>query len=1301
MGAIDDLLDQVSAAVEKSPPRASEGRSAVDSLLDSIAPSPEPEIGLLPAHRQVTVTKAKPTSAIDDLLDQMSPERKSQEAWDWYRKTAKDLLFGPEHYELPRDADGSVNWDQAVVDLVQNIHTRPANIAAGLGQLIAETIPAGLKGALNRALETVGPGPATVAEAAEYPDTGPVPRSPLPASTTNVAPQEPISEPTIGPRTGPMQPGPKIVAAGQPDREDDIKAIHEAGVGLLGLLPPVMLAQVLNKAAGSLDPRPIEAASKGANWAELKEKYPEWAREIEDLWGGEILDVALIAAGAPKIIKGTAGMLGIREGMRPDVSRGTFDGGEIAKPNVSRQIHEDVAEVAPLESPPTASRQLPELRGSLSAEGEAEPGAVSGLRQPPKSNAPSELPVSTPGDLAVSRTPSGMARGERIGPVSAVDAMLDRVEPAGTIIETGPGFGAKSVPEPAAPTGVTPPEEPGTVGIRRADIGETLKEFGWEKLTKPVRQSFEAWHREAIDKGLVDQVEDLARQAVQEERALTPVEHAAAVQRLAEMRREFRSEGGVTPEALERLHAFEEDIATTGSTLGRAFVSKKMRVDVETGELAATLQEARTNKGSALTREEIEPFKSRDAQIQDLLDRIEEERARADEVAAQRDKAIAEKVALLERGKVARTERTATVKAKISTEIASLEKKLAALGNRMNSVVGPPADAMYLVGKLAAAHIRRGAVSLDEVVRTIRDKFPDFTDRDVWEAMNARSPEAQIKARGRVESQLGQLKRQAKLLTAIDDAQQGVVKARTAPKPQTAVPEAIRVLQQRLAELRTGLWDSPLPADKLERAIQRIDRLADQLDNDYRVIRKAKPGEPTPDMAHVTEIRRDLERQIHAKDVKYDLEEQLRTGDFKPTTKPRPYVSPELERLQIQVRRVRQMQRQGAAEMKRTTAGRVASEAYETIRTGKATGDLSFNFRQNIIPALSHPIMTGSAAAKAVAGTFSKYRAEQLMNSLHNSENWDAYGRSGIEIHELDSHVPGLREEVFYGSLLERIPVIREFVGGANRDMTLTGNLSRAGMIDNFVRNNPNATTPELKAYGHWANIATGIGDVAWMGKAAGVVGRLIFAPKLAASRIQAPIKFYNAITGTGEYRGLPRVRKQVAMDMTRFVATGMAVLAVADIALKDQPNAGVSANPSDPDFGKIRIGKTSVDIWGGFQQPARVIAQIGAGAGERVGLWDLSGAPIDPLALLGRFSSFKIAPQPALALELYRGKTMVGEKRTVTETMAHAAMPLFIEDIADAWNIEGRERAAWVAPLTITGVSVSTYERKKKRRPR
>ena len=61
--------------------------------------------------------------------------------------------------------------------------------------------------------------------------------------------------------------------------------------------------------------------------------------------------------------------------------------------------------------------------------------------------------------------------------------------------------------------------------------------------------------------------------------------------------------------------------------------------------------------------------------------------------------------------------------------------------------------------------------------------------------------------------------------------------------------------------------------------------------------------------------------------------------------------------------------------------------------------------------------------------------------------------------------------------------------------------------------------------------------------------------------------------------------------------------------------------------------------------------------------------------------------------VELIRGKTATGEEVSPLETAVKTVMPLVLNDVSDAYRIQGPGAALLVAPLVTLGVGSSTYE--------
>jgi len=202
----------------------------------------------------------------------------------------------------------------------------------------------------------------------------------------------------------------------------------------------------------------------------------------------------------------------------------------------------------------------------------------------------------------------------------------------------------------------------------------------------------------------------------------------------------------------------------------------------------------------------------------------------------------------------------------------------------------------------------------------------------------------------------------------------------------------------------------------------------------------------------------------------------------------------------------------------------------------------------------------------------------------------------------------------------------------------------------------------------------------------------VFFAPRFAVSRIQTPMAWGRSVL-PGRLGGFesPRVRKAIARDLVGNVAGGITVLALAKFA-----GADVSLDPNSSDFLKIRIGNTRIDIFAGFQQPARVILRIGQAITNKAGITEADNSGIsedfDAIDIINRFAMFKLSPAITVPGELLRGKTIVGQETTPLGTALRSVTPLVYDDIAEAWRDAGFGRAALATGLGFVGVGVNTF---------
>lgn len=170
-----------------------------------------------------------------------------------------------------------------------------------------------------------------------------------------------------------------------------------------------------------------------------------------------------------------------------------------------------------------------------------------------------------------------------------------------------------------------------------------------------------------------------------------------------------------------------------------------------------------------------------------------------------------------------------------------------------------------------------------------------------------------------------------------------------------------------------------------------------------------------------------------------------------------------------------------------------------------------------------------------------------------------------------------------------------------------------------------------------------------------------------------------------------PFTRKQAMGDLVKFVGTGLSVLTLAKMN-----GAEVGGDPRSADFGKIKIGNTRFDIWGGFQQYARAIGQL------------LTGQQIsttsNKLMTLGegykattrkdiaqRFGESKLAPVPQFINQMMQGTTAIGGKFEPGKEVINRFIPLVWQDLSEAVQEHGAAGVLTGIPSTF-GVGTQTY---------
>lgn len=157
--------------------------------------------------------------------------------------------------------------------------------------------------------------------------------------------------------------------------------------------------------------------------------------------------------------------------------------------------------------------------------------------------------------------------------------------------------------------------------------------------------------------------------------------------------------------------------------------------------------------------------------------------------------------------------------------------------------------------------------------------------------------------------------------------------------------------------------------------------------------------------------------------------------------------------------------------------------------------------------------------------------------------------------------------------------------------------------------------------------------------------------------------------------------------DNLKFAGTIASALALAGAA-----GAGVSFDPDDADFLKIRIGNTRYDILTGLQQPMRFIYRL-ANAIKADVTQDETFAGEEKGALIERFARSKASPVSGAFWNYISGEDFKGRKFKLSRELLELVTPLYVSDFREAMQDEGLLGAAVKTSPAIVGVGAQTYK--------
>jgi N12 class adenine-specific DNA methylase len=507
--------------------------------------------------------------------------------------------------------------------------------------------------------------------------------------------------------------------------------------------------------------------------------------------------------------------------------------------------------------------------------------------------------------------------------------------------------------------------------------------------------------------------------------------------------------------------------------------------------------------------------------------------------------------------------------------------------------------------------------------------------------------------------------------------------------------QAIQAAQRAIDDYEKRIASGNLSPKKKIQSVWSVElgKLKERQELLRRQVAAARAALMTPEQ-QLMNRKEAIRRQIAA------LEQKISQGDFTKKKRRRPIPDRETLSLRAEVKRLRQTIDSKIADIERRnrsfdeTLRAELVDALNVPRAVMAAFDMSMPFRQAVIQTASHPIIAAKAFGSMHRAFFSEKAFREVDAEIESRHNWVLYRQFGLDILNPDERGPlSAREESFASHIAERLWIIGRGVRMSERAAYTYTNKIRADIFDLYAEELDKAgyspvTNPEAyDALAKWINVTTGRGSYGRMTQYAPLASAVLFSPRLLKARL-------DVIANVSMYKKMPKELRILAMkDILKFVGAGIALLTLAAASGLGE----VELDPRSVDFGKIRVGNTRIDPWGGFSQIIRFFAQFisaqrKTGKGQLVNMDNKTPTSGNRLSLALRFGESKLNPQTGLLVEWLRGSDYLGNKFEWGDALVQRAVPLYLQDAYDATRQMGW-RGALVTLPGFYGVGTMSYD--------
>lgn len=808
--------------------------------------------------------------------------------------------------------------------------------------------------------------------------------------------------------------------------------------------------------------------------------------------------------------------------------------------------------------------------------------------------------------------------------------------------------GSENQSAPPAPEGQV--SEPEMVGITHAEMDKVSKELGLPEYSKDP-ETFDQWtaaakEKLAKDPGAINNLMNKLRNGDTPD----PVETQMMKMHFAALKERYNA--NPTPELLNEINRTKNLYNIAGRQQGKQLVARKGLMPVEDSLADFHMRDVEFNNNAPLTEEQVAQSTKEYNEIKGARDAFE---AKVATLEAENAKLKAEKKVQAE-AKIAKRDAKKDYKSERQQILKDISDKWRRsskgdLGSSFMPYAKELAAITPDVMKLVRNVVAEGVEKLPDVIKAVhaqlKDVLPNVTERDVHDIIAGEHSKKQT--RSQLAEQLYDLRKEAKLMNELDQLLQGEVPTNE---------RRLRRRNQRIEELKS-----------------QIKELKDEMGLNQRT-----------DEERLASLKGRYKSKIK------EIEDKIAKGDYGPDEKPEP-IKLDQEAIDLKDKMIKLKNEREARLAQQEYENRnniqkakdTAADALDAVRTLQTNPDMSFFGRQGIKYFVTHPVKGSKLFWESAKQAVSQKKYDRWLHDMHNSPAWKLIEDSGLAVLDPNTLHASKREEQWRSKLIHKIPIAGPVAKMSERAFTSAANMARVDWFMEGVkilRDQGKTFENAPEEYKGWAsavNNMTGRGGLGAFEPVAGQLAIPFWSPRLIASNV-------NLFLNPKYYMNLPKTaRIMLLKNMAQYIITGAGVLGFAHLL-----GADTELDPRSSDFGKIKVGDTRYDVWGGAAQYIRAVAQFFMAARKSNGGIEKLDAKGQAIVIANLVRS-KLSPLIGFGADVTFGKNIVGEDVELKDAYK-LMIPMLWNDISDAQKSGGADAAAISGILSFLGIGAQTY---------